>query len=94
MKLLNILQSSIVIKLPRPNTASPQRASGDRHGVDCPRYMRDHYRLCCVLDKCMYFWHGRGDILDVFRLEAELRDEYVLLGFAVGEGLDQVGLDR
>lgn len=42
----------------------------------------------------MYFWHGRGDILDVFRLEAELRDEYVLLGFAVGEGLDQVGLDR
>lgn len=32
--------------------------------------------------------------MDVFRLEAELREEYVLLGFAVGEGLSEVGLDR
>lgn len=41
----------------------------------------------------MQFWHG-GDILNVLRLQAELREEDVLLGFAVGEGSDEILLDR
>ena len=40
----------------------------------------------------MQFWHG--GILNVFRLQAELREEYVLLGFAVGESLYEVLFDR